>query len=69
MVARLNKKVHVYIMIEITKSKTPLYAIGKWPGVFNIIVFSIYTVVISVCLFVCLSDHNSGTSGPICLKF
>ena len=29
----------------------------------------IYKVVISVCLFVCLSDHNSGTPGPIVLKF
>ena len=25
--------------------------------------------IISVCLSVCLSDHNSGTLGPICLKF
>ena len=32
---------------------------------------SIYKVVISVCLsvfFVCLSDHNSETPGPIYLK-
>ena len=29
----------------------------------------IYKVVISVCLFVCFPDHNSGTTGPICLKF
>ena len=25
--------------------------------------------VITVCLSVCLSHHNSGTPGPICLKF
>ena len=30
--------------------------------------FYIYKVVISVCLGVCLSDHNSGTHGPFCLK-
>ena len=29
----------------------------------------IYKVVISVGLFVCLSNRNSGTPGPICLKF
>ena len=29
----------------------------------------IYKVVISVCLSVCLSDHNSRTPGPIYLKF
>ena len=29
----------------------------------------IYKVVIFVCLSVCLSDHNSGTNGPIFLSF
>ena len=29
----------------------------------------VYKIVIYVCLSVCLSDHNSGTPGPICLKF
>ena len=29
----------------------------------------IYKVVISICQSVCLSAHNSGTLGPICLKF
>ena len=31
--------------------------------------FSLHTVVICVMVFVCLSDHNAGTPGPICLKF
>jgi len=38
----------------------------------TLFIFYIYKVVISVCLFVCficLSDHNSGTPGPIGLKF
>ena len=29
----------------------------------------VYKVVISVCLFVCMSDHNSWTPWPVCLKF
>ncbi len=29
----------------------------------------LYKVAIFVCLSVCLSDHNSGTPGLICLKF
>ena len=37
----------------------------------NIEFIYIHKVVISVCLsvFVCLSDHASGTPKPICLKF
>jgi len=44
-----------------------------WGKVFIVFIFDIYIyinkVVISVCLSVCLSDNNSGTAEPICLKF
>ena len=32
-------------------------------------IFYIYEVLFSVCLFACLSNHNSETPRPICLKF
>ncbi len=35
----------------------------------GILGYHIQDVVISVCPSVCSSDHNSGTLGPICLKF
>ena len=35
----------------------------------NILYIYMYKAVISVCLFVCMSDHNSETPGLICLTF
>ena len=35
----------------------------------QVIYLYIYKVVISVCFFVCMSYHNSGTPWSICLKF
>ena len=42
---------------------------GKYISFKKRFIFYIYKTVISVCLSVCLSDYNSGTHGPICLKF
>ena len=36
---------------------------------YNKFLYIIYKVVISVWVYVCLFDHNSGNPGAICLKF
>ena len=61
---------------ELKWSNPYIYIVDQslWQGLNSLRTKSIYYylaifVVISVCLFVCLSDHNSKTLWQICLKF
>ena len=46
-----------------------VYSVWYMQGKVASPVIYIFKAVISVCLSVCLTYHNSGTSGPICIKF
>ena len=48
-------------------SHPPCFGLSSWP--WHRWFIYIYKVVISVCFFVCMSDHNSGTPWSIGLKF
>jgi len=50
--------------------KRSVHLWNNFPWITTVIYLSIYNkVVISVCHSLCLSDHNLGTPGPICLNF
>ena len=62
-----KKKININKTNVCAPYKLPLYYKKMLTSLWTTRIY-IYKVVISVCLSVCLSDHNSGTPVPICHK-
>ena len=64
-------KMFVFDLLKFTHPAVlPLQPLHQVHGPVHLVTFKVViSVWVSFCLFVCWSDHNSATPGPICLKF